>query len=638
MASDYDATSAKVVLISMPWAPPAEPSLGLGILKAVLEQEQISCDVVHVAPLLLRWISIETFEFLAECWGISEFLFSGEIEGRCDDTQVERLIERSQHYIEAQRHPRYPTIDSLIELYMTVRHTVVPALLNEISTRILNQNPTMVGFSCMFDQSIASVALAIRLKQAKPELPIVFGGYAVAPPAGLELTNSFACIDLIVQGDGEAAIVEVARTAALGGVSAVRALGDKNRIFVAAKVEINNSPAPSYQDWFECLRVLAIDHKVTINTRVLPVEGSRGCWWGQNSHCIFCGIDEDSMRYRARDAKAMLKMLEEIRDRYGDFVFRFSDYIMPKKYYEELLPELAKKEPRFRLQGELKANHPPERVKLLADAGFFEVQPGIESFATPTLRIMKKGVRGIDNVSLLKQGYRNRIIVDYNILYGLPGESSSSYEEMISNIPKIYHLTPPISRNETVVTRYAPLQVEPERFGITMPPVHHPCYDVLFSRNFLYENKFNLDSYAYYFDRNFQYSDDLRHLYDCLIRQVDHWKKLHRSRSVTLCYQAMDGIIKVNDSRFTAGINFALSRCASIVYMHCDIAPIKIAKVAEVAGLTSELFEQALAELDEHRMIWREGDFVLGLAIEKTIAERHALTNWHQDWHSVFTA
>ncbi len=127
------------------------------------------------------------------------------------------------------------------------------------------------------------------------------------------------------------------------------------------------------------------------------------------------------MKYRYKPAGDTLAMLEVLRARHGDYAFRFSDYILPKAYYSDLLPELAANPQKFRLHCEVKANHPPERVRLLADAGFVEIQAGIESFSTTILKRMDKGVRAIDNASLLKAGYINGVIVNYNLLYGLPG-------------------------------------------------------------------------------------------------------------------------------------------------------------------------------------------------------------------------
>ena len=95
---------------------------------------------------------------------------------------------------------------------------------------------------------------------------------------------------------------------------------------------------------------------------------------------------------------------------------------MPKEFYTELLPELARQPRRFRLHSEIKANHPPSRVSALARAGFGDLQPGIESFSTAVLKRMQKGVTAIQNVSLLKAGYLNEVIVNYNVLFGLPGD------------------------------------------------------------------------------------------------------------------------------------------------------------------------------------------------------------------------
>ena len=31
----------------------------------------------------------------------------------------------------------------------------------------------------------------------------------------------------------------------------------------------------------------------------LTFETSRGCWWGERSHCTFCGLNGGTMMYRA---------------------------------------------------------------------------------------------------------------------------------------------------------------------------------------------------------------------------------------------------------------------------------------------------------------------------------------------------
>src|SRR4030095_11941375 len=132
---------------------------------------------------------------------------------------------------------------------------------------------------------------------------------------------------------------------------------------------------------------------------------------------------EDTLKYRSKDADSVLAMLARIRERYGSNVpLRVLDYLSPHNFSTELLPKLATVQPRYDLQCEIKANQSTERIKAFADAGFSELQPGIESFDSNVLRLMDKGVSGIQHVHLLRQGYVHGIQINYNILYGLPRE------------------------------------------------------------------------------------------------------------------------------------------------------------------------------------------------------------------------
>jgi len=626
---------AGVVLVSMPWAPPGEPSLGLGILKASLSEAGVTCTVMHTAPELLKWVSIETYQFLADCWGINEFLFTGELDPGLDDRQQDVLVRRALKIAAAKRHDRYTDYEAVLNLLLVVRDQVVPQFMTECMNRVLDLSPALVGFTCLFDQTMPSLALAARLKGADDALPTAFGGYALEGAAGRTVLTAFpSLIDVLVEGDGEAAIVGLAHQALDN--KALR-LDDRPRVHRAEKVALNSSPNPDYSDWFKDLERLEHSASIRINARVLPVESSRGCWWGQTKHCVFCGIDEETLKYRAKSPNRTLTMLDEMRETYGEHDFRFSDYIMPKAYYQELLPLLAALPKKFRLQGELKANHPPERVKLLADAGFFEVQPGIESFSSSVLRAMDKGVRSVDNVSLLKSGYSSGIVIDYNILYGLPSDHADDYIDMLARLPLLYHLTPPISCNETVVTRFAPLQADPGRFGLVNRAVHHECYDVLFSQTFLRKSGFELDEYAYYFERNFEYQADLARLYGLLSYQVGHWKALHRERPVELSWEAIDGLVVVKDFRFQNRTEVRLSKPASDLFTAVSERPTNAAVVAQERGWPESQLTRALKELTDHRLVWRERDLVLALPVPREIFEGHLRSGWTSTWMALYT-
>lgn len=631
---------ARVMLASLPWATYGEPSLGLALLKATLNGAAIPCRACHLNLGLLRYLTPDTYSMLASFWGINEFLFTGVLDAQFDRTQAACLVERCALHAPEVQQERYRSTEALLGLCMQLRDDIMPQYLEECAERILAQRPTLVGFSCMFDQTLASAALARRLKARAPELMVVLGGYALEGAPGDTVLRSFPWIDAIARGDGEPQIARLAQasvgTDRLAGIPGVLARGEDHPAAPPLQADLNAAAVPDYDDWFNDLDALQRSDQLIVRTTVLPVEASRGCWWGQHKHCIFCGIDEDTLKYRAKEQHRVLAMLHTMRRRYGDHIFRFSDYILPKQYYHDMLDELAATTPRFRLMGEIKANQSAERLRRFAAAGFVELQPGVESFSSEVLKLMDKGVRGIHNAQTLKAGYANRIQINYNILYGLPNERPDWYRAVLRQLPKLYHLTPPVSRTETVVTRYAPLQANPARFGLTVKPRHHRCYDVFFSAAFYQSHPFSLDDYAYYFARNFDYGDELAGLYAMLVTQVQHWKKQHRERDVYLHYRDRpeQDALDVCDTRFGAERRIRLSGLERLLYLACDDAPTTQAALAERTGAgAGGGIDAALSMLaDEYRLLWREGEHYYGLAVPSTVWEAHRQSGWTHSW------
>ena len=365
---------ARVALVSMPWAPISEPSLGLAVLKAQLTREGIESKVFHLSLGLLRHITGGAYQQISNCWSLNEFTFSGVLDPQLSQDQITCLLERSVAGIEIGSTQPFSNAADLGHALIRMRHELVPEYLAECAQEILDFNPTMVGFTCMFDQALASIALATLLRERRPELLLVCGGYALEGPPGVEVISAFPQIDAVAVGDGEPMIGALARASVehtalheIPGVLTREQPYGKPR----TKFDIQKSPEPDYSDWYRDLAALRARDRITIRTTVLPVESSRGCWWGQKHHCVFCGIDEESLKYRSKSAESVLTLLSNIQSRYGPGVpMRFSDYIFPHNYFVDLLPKLAELEPRYELHCEMKANQSAERIKAFADAGF----------------------------------------------------------------------------------------------------------------------------------------------------------------------------------------------------------------------------------------------------------------------------
>jgi hypothetical protein len=254
---------------------------------------------------------------------------------------------------------------------------------------------------------------------------------------------------------------------------------------------------------------------------------------------------------------------------------------------------------------------------------------------------MDKGVSAIQNVALLKHGYLNEIVIHYNFLYGIPGETVEQYQEMRLGIPRLYHLTPPVSRSEAIVTRFAPLHADPGRFGSSITkPVHHRCYDVLFSSEMLSSTGLSLDDYGYYFERYLEFDEELIGLYQQCVTQINHWKRQHREREVTLDYEDCGDSMIVRDTRFGECQSVYLNRTERAVYLACDEAPVSMetlaASVCHEVGYADHQLTSIMDRLDEDRLIWREGVRAFGLAVPREIAAKHFASGWRTQWTSIY--
>src|SRR5262249_3404469 len=133
----------------------------------------------------------------------------------------------------------------------------------------------------------------------------------------------------------------------------------------------------------------------------LQVETSRGCWWGEKHHCLFCGLNSEYMQFRAKSKDRALAEILQLVHHYGINQVAAVDNIIDMHYFRELLPEIKSRRLGLRLFYETKANLTKDQVRLLSEAGVTMIQPGIESFHSKVLHLMRKGVSPLQCAQLL---------------------------------------------------------------------------------------------------------------------------------------------------------------------------------------------------------------------------------------------
>jgi hypothetical protein len=181
-----------VLLLSMPWAPVYEPSLGLAILKSCLGHEGIRTRVRHCALFLLEYLKYDSYDALGGRWGINDFLFTEAFEGQTlspDQTEALRHFFHNDYRVVALRARQRLDEQPFLEYILKVRNEAIPQFLQDCMRVVRQTRPTMVGFTCMFDQTIASLALAKIIKEEFRDTLVVFGGYAIEDPVGAHLAE-----------------------------------------------------------------------------------------------------------------------------------------------------------------------------------------------------------------------------------------------------------------------------------------------------------------------------------------------------------------------------------------------------------------------------------------------------------------
>ena len=525
-----------VLLVSMPFGPLLSPSLGLSLLQPQVEARGLTCRVDYFTlpfaerigePLYSR-ITTEnramSRAFVGE-WIFSHALFDW------DEAQDERYLTDvlMQPPSWLGRNPTRPPAPSQVRAILRARDNAA-AFVDWCAEQVAAAQPAIVGLTSVFQQHLASLALAKRVKARLPGTFIVLGGANCEATMGLETVRQFPFVDAVVSGEGDRTFGDLAlqltgrtpRTDLAGVITQASAAAGPSAApaVPAAVADLDALPYPEYRDFFEQFERSRFGRAWQPS---VFVETSRGCWWGEKMHCTFCGLNGESMAYRSKTAPRALAELTHLAETYPECDIQVVDNILDLKYFKTLLPELAARRLPVSLFYETKSNLKKDQVRLLRDAGVTMIQPGIESFSDRVLKQMKKGVSGLQNIQLLKWCKELGVHPIWNFLIGFPQESPEDYFEMAGLTARVCHLPRPSGVSVIRLDRFSPNFTQAGLLGFTkLQPL--PFYE------FLYDlpepARRNL---AYYFSYEYKVPQNVARYADPLVRSVHAWKTTWRN-------------------------------------------------------------------------------------------------------------
>ncbi len=529
----------------MPWNSTTRPSIQVGILRSVAEAEGWHVKS-HYAYLEFFALAQEMLGFECADWAeayelVSERLYHLSVG---DWIFTQRLSDSAacEEYFDLLRCKR---IDEATISMIDALREVADRHVESTTARLLRAEPNVIGFTTMFSQNGATLAVARRLREEGFTGTIVLGGSNCEGPMGRTLLANFPAIDAVVDGPGEEALVALLRQVAadqpVQSVGRLVARRDQAARPPAALVpaELLSVPMPNYDGFFEQLHEAGLQELEA--DVALPVEFSRGCWWGAKTHCTFCGLNGATMRYRSKRPDSVASELKHLMDRYGVLDFFAVDNILDLGYLETALPEVERLNADHSLFFEVKANMEWADIRRMRRAGVRWVQPGIESLSTEGLRALRKGSTVFQNVRFLLGCAEFGIRADWNILTGYPGETPASILAQIDLVASMSHLVPP---HVTLIRfdRFSPYVEKPESYGLTLSrpfPGYRFAYPELSG-----DDLWNI---AYHFEADFTDDDRNADLRRRLAARIRLWRNHHETASFT--YRLGFACVVLDDQR-----------------------------------------------------------------------------------------
>ena len=606
-----------VVLVSMPFMEVFRPSIQLGLLKEIAAGHGFPVRTLHANLDFAARLGVDCYQVLSEQRGrmVGDWLFSLDAFGTAapdaDSGWAGELASGLARVSGTARGWR----DRLLR----IRHEDVPAYLDALVAAFPFEQARVVGFSSTFQQNTASFALARRLKRHRPELVTVFGGANFDGEMGLEYVRSIDCVDLAVIGEADVAfprlLAALAAGADPGSVPGVaRRVGGTVRATPPAPplTRLNDLPVPDYREYFARAQSLGLLSAADRQEIWIPVETARGCWWGAKHHCTFCGLNGMTMQFRSKAADRVQRELALLARRHGSFRFEAVDNILDMGYLTTLLPALVAEESGYELFYEVKANLTRAQLKLLAQAGVRRLQPGIESLSTHVLRLMRKGVSAAQNVNLLRWAQYYGIEVEWNLLWGLPGETEEDYAGQVAAVPDLVHLRPPSGACQVWLERFSPLYAEA---GLFQPRYRAPERGY----RYVYPEEVNLDRAAYFFE--YEHDGLLPdRVYAQLSTVVGEWGRAWEAGRPTpvLTYRSAPGFLQIYDGRHEGREGtYTFQDTLADIYLACADRPAGAPAVRRRLDLDMpvEGVREVFGEFQRRGLMFLDGPLALALAL-----------------------
>ncbi|MBU0728381.1 MAG: RiPP maturation radical SAM C-methyltransferase [Proteobacteria bacterium] len=597
----------RIALIAMPWHLFNRPSLQLGTLKAYIEKECPWVEVTVFHPYLEVAAAIGTSlyqKISLDVWA-SEALYGSILFPDQFDTN-KKLFDQTFNTDKKSKSIDFRGLRRILE--------------RQLEDFIQNNDWSgfhLAGFSVCFSQLLSSLSATEKLKEVCPDLPIVFGGSTCVPHVSESLLRVFPQVDYVISGEGEKPLVNLCGH--LSGrdrelIPQVLCRDKVSKVSLDIIVgsgqlkDLSSLPVPDYTGYFKEMAV-CFAHEPFIPE--LPVEFSRGCWWGK---CSFCNLNLEWRGYRSKKPEQMLQEVEILADRFNCLDFCFADNALPVLDAVVFFKETGKSQQDFRFFAEVRVNQCGENLAFMKNGGLAVVQVGIEALSDGLLKKLTKGATVIENIAVMRDALSLGIELEGNLIVEFPGSTEDEVDETLKNLDYVLPFRP-LSTAAFFLGHGSPVACDPEKYGIRAI-VHHWKNRAIFPAHVLSNLKLLIDDY--HGDRVKQ-----RARWSPVVKKVLAWRKFHQERQSSMLEKPMlsyrDGgsfLIIRQEIPGQSVLHHRLKGVSRKIYLFCmEISDIDAMEAH--FGIDRMKLSAFLGDLVDKKLMFTDGKRFLALAVRK---------------------
>ncbi|NVO09718.1 MAG: RiPP maturation radical SAM protein 1 [Bacteroidales bacterium] len=460
----------KILIVIPPFTLLESPSLGVHSLQKVAKENGFNVNVLYSDQLFAKHIGVDKYKIIANelmspYEQIPERLFA-HFAYENFPYMGKNTNANGINYLSCRSDNNFKNLSwqDLLEL----KH-LINSWLDELVDSVLKQNPKVVGLSSSHQQTNASIAIINRIKKSNSDIITILGGSNCDGKMSLGIESLSSNIDFIFSGESEQTFLNFL-------IDLENNKLPTKKIITGIKLlDVNQLPLPDYYEYYHQLNNNNI---LPANETWITYESSRGCWWGQNNLCTFCGVNGNATKYRSKKFSKVLSELTEYVSNYPTKNIRMVDVLMPRNYLKTLLPEVAVQLPDVSFFYEQRADMSLNEMITLKKAGVEYMQIGIESFSNSQLIKLNKGTTVKDNIDILRYAKSLGIVIGWNMLTEIPNDTFSEWENIDKILPLITHLNPPIFFRPIEITRFSPYFNNLIEFGISNLKPLNVYYDI----------------------------------------------------------------------------------------------------------------------------------------------------------------